>query len=132
MSEEDKLKHARESGRATLAAIIEMVDALIAAEEADDEDAREAARERIMEDPLSLRIRSDWHSPGDKSEAAEYELLLGTGGPAVRIVGTLDRGDAETAVLEVQDWFTPWTRLVTSTGDDEKLLRYAQCFYFGE
>ena len=133
MSTEDTLKHARESGKASLEALVEMVDALIAAEEANDDDAREKAEQVIHEDPLSVQVRSDWYTPGDKdgAKAAEYELLLATGGPAVRIIGDLECGEPISARLEVQDWFIPWTRLVTSEGDDEKLLRYAQCFYFG-
>lgn len=53
----------------------------------DEDDVRRA----IEEDALSVQVRSGWHSPGEKLEAAEYEVLLCTGGPAVRIVGALNR-----------------------------------------
>ena len=36
----------------------------------------------------------------------------------------------ETARLEYQDWFTPWTEYYQA--DENTLLEYAQCFYFGE
>jgi hypothetical protein len=94
-----------------------------------DEDA---ARRQIDESPLSLQVRSGWHSPGETGEAEEYEILLGTGGPAHRIIGTLDRGQPDTARFEYQDWFKPWTAAETSSEQDETLLSFAQTFYFGE
>ena len=53
----------------------------------------EAARDAIVEDPLSLEVRCGWHSPGETGDAEEFRLLLGTGGPAVRIIGELDNGE---------------------------------------
>ena len=113
-------------------------------EAAGDCESREDAEERIQEDPLSLEVRSGWYTPGsDDREAKEFNILLATGGPAVRIVGELDRGEPSSATLEVQDWFTPWTeyRGVTDPNDagaladlpsQDVLLAYARCFYFGE
>ena len=59
-----------------------------------------------------------------------YELLLGTGGPATRIVGQINEyGEPVTAELQGQDWGTQWER---TEGQDEKtLLQFAQHFYFG-
>jgi hypothetical protein len=89
----------------------------------------------IEEDPLSIQVRGDWHAPGDPEGAkpVEYEILLSTGGPATRIIGELDSfGQPTTAILEAQDWFQPWTRTMGIDRDDETLLAYARCFYFGE
>ena len=103
-----------------------------------DEDA---AREAIQEDPLSVQVRSEWHTPGQESEEGEYEILLCTGGPAVRIFGDLGRysepdgrySEPDDAQLEYQDWFTAWERYCdTSPEEDEALLYYARCFYFGK
>jgi len=87
-----------------------------------------------MEDPLSVEVRSDWHSPGaDDDECGEYNILLCTGGPAVRIVGDLNKWkEPESARLEYQDWFTPWENYYLNGNDEEKLVAYARCFYFGE
>lgn len=94
---------------------------------------REDAEQRIQEDPLSLQVRSGWHSPGETGEAEEFELLLSTGGPAVRIIGTLDEhGQADSARLQAQDWFTPWTDYRGDAISDEQLLTYCNVFYFGE
>lgn len=126
--------HARNSALATLSAIKEMVDNLTAAEKADDDKAREEAERTIHEDPLSVLVRSGWHAPGETPSdgAEEYELLLATGGPAVRIRGTLGKwSEPETAVMQYQDWFTPWKDLGASPEDADTLLRYARCFYFG-
>lgn len=93
---------------------------------------REAAEQRIQEDPLSLQLRSGWYSPGEESpKAEEFELLLATGGPAVRIIGELsEHMEPDRARLQVQDWFTPWTDYLDA--DQETLLAYCRVFYFGE
>ena len=88
----------------------------------------EQARERIEEDPLSLRVfgeRLDGEWRADR-----FELLLAWGGPAVRIVGELDDGEPVSARLEVQDWFKPWTEYYDC--DPDTLLDYCRCFYYGE
>jgi hypothetical protein len=122
---------AKEQARAQLDSIMEMVKALETGEEIDGEDAHD----RIQEDPLSVEVRSDWHSPGDGNDKpAEYNILLCTGGPAVRIIGGLgEYGQPETAELEYQDWFTPWEKHLDATPEeDEFLLTYARQFYYGE
>ena len=92
----------------------------------------EAARQTINEDPLSVQVRSDWHTPGEEEAPAEYEILLCTGGPAVRITGELDRDEPNTARIQYQDWFTPWETLLPLEDEEhEALLTYAQQFYFG-
>lgn len=96
---------------------------------------RDQASESINEDPLSIEVRSDWHTPGDgNNDPSEYKILLCTGGPAVRIIGDLDEhGQPDSVRLEYQDWFTPWTDYTETTSEeDEALLTYAQHFYFGE
>jgi len=96
-----------------------------------DCDDREDAEQSIHEDPLSLQVRSDWQDLNEDLDPHEYCLLLTTGGPAVRIVGELGQFfEPHSARLEVQDWFTPWT--VYEDADEDVLLDYARCFYFGE
>jgi hypothetical protein len=112
-------------GQRAFESIAEMVAKL------DGEDAEDALQE-IHGDPLSVEVRSGWQSLGEPLTAAEYCLLLGTGGPAVRIVGTLNaHNEPDSATLETQDWGTPWTEW---RGEDDLnvLLTYAQQFYFGD
>ncbi len=92
------------------------------------------ARQATDEDPLSVEVRSDWHTPGEgDNKPSEYNILLCTGGPACRITGDLDEhGQPESAHLQHQDWFTPWENLGMSTEEEALLLFYAQQFYFGE
>jgi hypothetical protein len=98
--------------------------------EAGEAESREDAERRIAEDPLSIEVRSGWTSLGEPLEAEDFNILLATGGPAVRIVGELDQhGEPSRAWLEVQDWFTPWTEYVGASQD--VLLTYARQFYFG-
>jgi hypothetical protein len=93
-----------------------------------DEDA---ARDAICEDPLSVLVRSGWTEAGESMQAEEYEILLCTGGPAVRIVGDLNHGSPETARIEYQDWFTPWETLHGLTDYEQaQLLAYAGEFCF--
>jgi hypothetical protein len=96
---------------------------------------REDAEQRIHEDPLSIEVRGDWCDPAgamDRMEPpTEFRILLGTGGPAVRIIGELDAsGQPKSATLQTQDWFLPWTDY--RDADEETLLTYCRCFYFGE
>ena len=87
------------------------------------------ARERIQEDALSVRIFGE--RTNGEWEADRFEILLTTGGPAVRIMGELDgNSEPDRAWLEVQDWGTPWTQHFDV--EPETLLAYCRCFYFGE
>ena len=100
---------------------------------ADDCEGEESARERIQEDPLCIQVRSGWHMPGDSDvEHGEFEILLCTGGPAVRIRGDLgDHRQPTRAYMQYQDWNTPWTDYYESGAGDE-LLEYATHFFYGE
>src|SRR5690606_24208973 len=106
--------------------IVELMQRLRAAQDAGDEAAEDAARTEIEELPLEVTVRSGWRRPGEAMEPEEYQILLTTGGPAVRIVGTLNQwGEPETAKIQFQDWFTPWEELETSAEDAEALLTFA-------
>ncbi len=116
-------------------AIAEMVAGLDATDEdgEPDDNAREVAQQKISEDPLSIQVRSGWYSPGEPDQVPEeFEILLGTGGPAVRIVGDLDmHGEPMRARLETQDWGTPWTEYRGAWGDGgDVLLTYARQFVY--
>lgn len=95
-------------------------------------------RREIDEGPLSIQVRDGWRSPGsprDEAETEEYEVLLSTGGPALRIYGQLDGYNEpdEFPRLQWQDWGTPWTDYrETTEAEDAALLAYVRCFYFGE
>jgi len=110
-------ERATQEAQAQFESIKEMVDNIKEAEANDNEEEREEAIERIMEDPLSVEIKNT------------YEILLSWGGPASRIIGELDDGYPTTAELQFQDWFTSWQKYEC---DEEVLLQYANNFYFGE
>jgi hypothetical protein len=124
----DNLKRAKEQGQAQYDSMRKLVAQL-----REDEDS---GRQAIHEDALSVLVRSGWHEPGkDAGKPEEFEILLCTGGPAVRLTGSLDNhGQPDSVSMQVQDWFQPWTGFDPATGDEEDdvLLAYAQCFYFGE
>ena len=98
-----------------------------------DCESREDAEQRIQEDPLSIEVRSDWRNV-DEMDATpdEFCILLGTGGPATRIIGELRDNEPYRARLQVQDWGTPWTDYRGDAVSSDDLLTYCRCFYFGE
>jgi len=79
---------------------------------------RGAADQHLRELPLSVEVRSDWHDYGDPADLkpVEFQILLCTGGPAVRILGRFEEfwgSHGPTAAwFEHQDWGTPWTEVV--------------------
>jgi len=116
-------------GRGQAVCQLESIKEMVAALEGED---REQAEQTIQEYPLSIEVRSGWHCPGAESTSEEFMILLGTGGPACRIIGELGQGDEpESPRLEYQDWFTPWQALPLSPEDCEAVLTYCRCFYFG-
>ena len=128
-TERDNLEHARENAKGWLASIEEMLEV---ANKAASDSNREEAEQTIHESVLSVLVRDGWREPGKPSEdgADEYEILLTTGGPALRIWGKLgDRGEPETAELQMQDWGTPWTRYPAA---EATLLAFVSYFYFGK
>jgi len=138
MSERDL----QQIGMSAVECVCDMVASLQLAEESDEGTAEydgetltaEQIQERIQEDPLSVEVRSDWHSPGSEdSTPSQYKILLSTGGPATQIIGELSEyGQPENARMQAQDWFTEWETTITSSEQDDALLVYANQFYFGE
>ena len=121
----ERLKHARDCADP---GCTEHNAEITASEDYHDEDD---ARETIQEDPLSVEVRSGWASGGDALKPEEFQILLCTGGPAVRMMGELDEyQEPSRAWLEYQDWGTPWMQLFTDV-DQVTLLAYAQEFYYG-
>lgn len=126
-------EHAIGNAKAWMESVREMIGALSSA--GDDCEAEDEARETIQESPLSVLVRGGWHSPGDCDgrDPEEYEILLSTGGPALRIIGELGSfAQPDSARLQWQDWGTPWTDADTTHADDSTLLAFARQFYFGE
>jgi len=141
--EQNETNHAIRNATGHLESMAEAFEA-IAALEAGAESVKvdgyeytdaDAVRENLQQSALSVEVRDGWRNPGEKSEgnADEYRILLTCGGPALRLVGELsEHGEPETAVLEYQDWGTPWTAYETTEEQDDNLLEFARLFYFGE
>lgn len=132
-----QVDHAREQAQAQLESIAEMVRAYRSAQEIDAEDADmqvDKARDCILEDPLSIEVRTDWHAVGvEDSKPTHYRILLCWGGPACQVVGELNEHlEPETATIQYQDWGMPWTDYPLSSEEEDIVLEYAQQFYYGE
>lgn len=99
----------------------------------DDEEVSEEARQEASESALSVQVRSGWYTPGEPLDASpeEYEVLLTTGGPALRITGDLN-GSPSNARLQWQDWFQPWTDYDLTDAELADVLAFVSVFWFGE
>lgn len=128
--------HALGQANAQMASVREMVARLAIDRERLDCEDWEDAEQRIIEDALSVEVRSGWTLPqamhNAENWAEEFRIVLCTGGPHVQIRGELENGWPSRAWLEYQDWGIPMTARVNDEGDEEALLAYARCFYFGE
>jgi len=123
---------ARTQAAAHLETIVELIQRLRAAQDAGDQAEEEAVRVEIDELPLEVAVRSGWRRPGEVMEPEEYQILLCTGGPAVRITGVLGRwGEPITATLEYSDWGTPWEVYLADDEEERALLEFAREFYYG-
>lgn len=88
------------------------------------------ARERILEDALSVDVRSDWSAAGETLDAAEFRIVLCTGGPHVEFVGDLNRYNEPTSVRCLyRDWGDSGELF---DFDHDAALTYCRQFYFGE
>lgn len=109
------------------------IKSLISKLDSDDEETVSTAATEISESPISIEVKSDWHSIDEAATHTEYQIILCTGGPAVRITGRLDDDNEPiTAKLQYQGWFTEWQDLSVTADETEILLRYALHFYYGQ
>ena len=122
--------HAAANAAAWCETILDQLDRLkVACRESND--TYETIREEIQDSPLDLAVRSDWAPLGAALKPAEFCILLSTGGPALRIVGTLGRFNCpEDSRMEYQDWGIAWTeyRAIGSGVLDA----WASQFYWGD
>lgn len=80
---------------------------------------------RIEEMPMEVSLVAIY-PPRDE---CEWEILLGTGGPADRVLVTTDlSGEIQSATYQHQDWFTPWTHAYGQNAD--VVEQFARFFYF--
>ena len=90
------------------------------------------ARQAVYDSPLSVEVRAEWHAQGERNVPPnEFQILLCTSGPAVRILGEFcDGGVPCDAHLEYSDWGTPCTDYHDRSSEDT-LLEYAAFFFEG-
>lgn len=122
--------HATDNAKAWLESVKEMVAKLQA-----EGDAEDAARQEIEESVLSVQVRDGWYTPGGPSrpDPEEYEILLTTGGPGLRIFGELDDATPDDDPrLQWQDWCVPWTDYELTDDERAAVRTFARVFWFGK
>ena len=134
---EEQWEQVQAGGVSTAQDILELYQE-VQAEETTTERIEEIQQE-VRDWPLEVSVRrAGWAGVGDELEPDEFMILLGTGGPAMRITGEFEskingccRFPAN-AAMQVQDWFKPWTTCNTTDEQDEALMWFCSEFYFGE
>jgi hypothetical protein len=93
--------------------------------DSDDEDTADEARESLTNDSV-LSVQAQIHNY--RTETYEWEILLGTGGPAMRVYVTTDEdGTVKRAEYQFQDRGTEW---FAPRGQDAALVeQFASLFY---
>jgi hypothetical protein len=86
--------------------------------------------ESCQESALAVDVRSGWGTPG-QLKPEEFQILLSTGGPALRIIGDLEDQSPAHPRLQHQDWGTPWIDCRRRELDYEALEWFCSLFYFG-
>lgn len=135
MNAKTEENHAIQNARSWLEEIGRLVVALN--DDGLTDDQREQAREEIEQGPLSVMVRDGWRQAGAEHDAdapEEYEILLSTGGPALRIYGRLGTYSTpdDDPRLQWQDWGVPWTDYPLDSEQRAHVCEYARQFYFGE
>ena len=70
-----------------------------------------------------MQVRSDWHDLGEAPDNAEFCILLCTGGPAVRITGSLRRTSAVLSSA-ASGLRTPWTDVIRLNQNQREALQW--------
>ena len=137
LKERNMSDNSREQAEAQLENIIDMMERYEKAQNDGDEDAIEAIRQEVDEDPLEILTRStEWNTLGKtksgEQKPDEFMILLCTGGPAVRIIGDLDEHQSPTNIrLEYQGWGEDWQRFYLDAKHKEIALQaYCEIFSF--
>ena len=74
------------------------------------DDVAEAIEQQMRDIALSVSVRSQWQTPGFHPLPGDFQILISTGGPALRVLGELDENSRPSRFwIEHQDWGTPWT-----------------------
>ena len=128
-----EMRDGERQARAELENIVELIAALTASKEAEDDEATTEVVARIEESAFRIEVRSGWTTNPRELAPEEYRLMLAGGGPTVWLTGELDSNrEPTTARLLYSDvggdgWLWPGDK-----AEEEALLEFAQCFYFGE
>jgi hypothetical protein len=85
----------------------------------------EAIEDMLGEMPLEVSLDGVYV----RRDEMHWEILLGTGGPADRVLVVCDlEGNVESASYQYQDWYQPWTD--ARDQDYEVVRNFATVYYF--
>ena len=100
---------AKQQAQAQVSGVVYMIRALDCDFDRPDEQAgkyadQDGARDAIHATPLSVEVRSGWHSVGeDAGDPREFRIVLCTGGPHVELTGDIG-GTVRVVFRDWGDW----------------------------
>jgi hypothetical protein len=96
------------------------------------QDVADDIEQTMREGVLDVQVRSGWQASDEHLEAAQFQILLTTGGPALRLIGDLEDGEPSRSWFEIQDWGTPWFGLHCQHSYEIQAKDwFARLFFFG-
>lgn len=126
----DEYANALSAGRACVAHLCELHRLYDEAVTDEDWKREDEIRDRILETPYSVEVRTGWCNAYEQITARDLEeikFMLAGGGPAVRIIASIEQShpwfEIGAVEVQVQDWFLPW-RVLPVGNDTLKVLEW--------
>ena len=132
MTTTTKQNHALQNAEGHIESIVDDFKKDQQLQESNDYNQQDELRESILNSALSVEFRSGWSTNPEQLEIEEFKILLSWGGPALRVIGDLDKyKQPENIKMQFQDWGTPWTDFEITESQQKALNWFCDIFYCG-
>jgi len=127
-----KQNHALQNAEGHIESIVDDFKKDQQLQDSNDYNQQDELRESILNSALSVEFRSGWSTNPEQLEIEEFKILLSWGGPALRVIGDLDKyKQPENIKMQFQDWGTPWTDFEITESQQKALNWFCDIFYCG-
>ena len=132
MTTTTKQNHALQNAEGHIESIVDDFKKDQQLQDSNDYNQQDELRESILNSALSVEFRSGWSTNPEQLEIEEFKILLSWGGPALRVIGDLDKyKQPENIKMQFQDWGTPWTDFEITESQQKALNWFCDIFYCG-